>query len=179
MTDINLYHSASGSSKGGSFFGSGIFISVVLLILVLAIYGGLKYYNEQNFVNEMRALEQEINTISSQLVGEDVDRVNDFWLRLEEMRTETESDFVSNFMMSAAQIVLPGVVYSEASFDSTERLFTVQGIAEDQRYLAQQLYEFKLSEVFIDPKLTEIGINSDDRPMFEIQSRINLSKKEN
>jgi hypothetical protein len=144
MPGINLSQSAmqneqirSASEK--KWFGPGFIWSMVLLLLLVAIWGGLVFY-ERRLQTDIAAIVASTDQNKKGFSGGDVDTVADFSLRfgLITRNLEKKVDPAKNLAFLEG-VILDSVVLSSYSYNQAGRAIAISGVADSFRGLTQQL----------------------------------------
>jgi predicted negative regulator of RcsB-dependent stress response len=170
MTNINLHQTADQQEERRNMFDSGIFIALTLLVVVLLLYGGLRAYNQYAFVQTIAENEQKTSQITSELSGSEVDRVNDFHLRLQEMERDTDTAYAANHVLNAAKVMVDGVLLNDFSYNQSDDKVVLKGSADTMGVMARQLFHLKASQMFGGVSLNTITIEETGKLAFEISA---------
>lgn len=144
MAGINLSTQAyGGEKKKRSFFDRGFVFSVVLLVIILGVWGGIRYFLF-TLNRDITALESQITDSKNELEGEQVDRVLNFDIRKKGIETNmgTNIDVAKHFQDLEA-VVIPSVRLTQYALNQNTGAIVISGETSDYKYLAQQLISFK------------------------------------
>jgi hypothetical protein len=144
MAGINLSAGvATAGTKKKSSFDTGFIVAVVLIALIVAAWGGIRYFmfttNKQ-----ITSLETQITEADSTLKGDQVDRILAFDTRVAgiEESAKTNEDVAAR-LTTLEGLIIPSVRLTEYNFDHTNGAVTIAGVTSDYKYLAQQLISLK------------------------------------
>lgn len=154
-------------------FGKGLIAIVVVLLLSLAAWRGLVFW-EERVTGEITAIEKETARIRADFEGEQADRVADFQFRLD-IIGKSFQDRVrpADMLRSLEALVLPGVDLSEYSFDSKDRTIAIAGEADSFLTAAQQMAILKRTPGFASLSVESLEREENGKVGFNFS--INLS----
>jgi len=170
MTNINLHQTADKQGGGKKFFNSGVFVSVLLLIVTLLLYGGLKTYNQNVYVQVIAEKEQQTEKITQTLKGDDVNRVNDFDLRLQELSRDADTAYSVDYLLNTAKVMVEGAVLDEFSFEQSGGMVQLKGTTDTMQAMAKQLFHLKTTKDLKSVTVESLNINDEGRLSFEISA---------
>lgn len=176
MAGINLSHSAEQASelKQHSVFGRGAIIIVVILLLTLAAWGGISFY-EKKLVAEVDGIASEIASKRGAFFGADVDDVADFQFRLDILKAGM-NDRVSpaGMLGSVEELLLPGIRLTEYSFDAAKKEVVLDGDADTLGTIAKQMVLIKRMPGFSNLSVKSLSRADDGK--FEFGFSVLLSR---
>ena len=164
MPGINLSQSATqneqarAGTSGRLWIGARLIWSAVLILIAVAIWGGLTYYDGR-LQSDIDGMTSTIREKEKGFSGEDVDRVADFVLRtgLLEQNLTGKAD-ASSMLTDLQGVMLDSVVLSKYSYDKAAGIVEMSGTADSFRGLAQQLVAFRKL-----PKFSSLSVGNAKR----------------
>jgi len=175
MPGINLSRSAEQATelRGRNAFGRGAVSIVVILLLSIAVWGGVSFY-EKKLVAEVDSIASEIVTKRGVFSGTDVDDVADFQFRLEILKDGLR-DRVSpaGMLGSIEELLLPGIRLTEYSFDAEKKTVSLIGEADALGTVAKQLVLIKRMPAFSGLSVDSLT-RSEESGIFEFGLSIEL-----
>ncbi len=146
MSGINLSQSQnfSGSAVAKrSSSDKGFLISIVILIITLLIFGGLKFITI-SLSSKKAEIESQIKNVSSELSREEVNRVADFQKRIDNIKTDFNSEILPNETLSSiAEAMIPGAVATSIGYTPNGILVVFK--ADNYQTVAKQILSLKNS----------------------------------
>jgi len=161
-------------SSEGRHIGKGLFFLFSVLAGMLAIWGGLTYYESR--------LSGEIDDVSARIAEErqgmsqdKIDAVADFQFRMDGIAVgQSASADPEKLLSSVESSVLPGILLSKYTFNSTSRKIEMTGEAESFRTVVQQMTVLKkLPEV---GTLSVLSLKRDGKGLIEFSFVITLGQ---
>ena len=158
MAGINLSEGVtSAGAKQRSSFDFGFLFSVILVVIVLGAWGGIRYFI---FTTDKStaSLDAEIATAMNDIQGDKVNRI----LAFDTRRTGIEESAKTNEDVAARlslleSLVIPSVRLTEYSFNHDNGVVTVSGVTNEYKYLAQQLISLKKEPGYAGMRVDKIG----------------------
>lgn len=153
-----------------SFFDMGVIISLVVLTLVAAGWGGLRFY--------MNSLDKKIAETDTALSanmentrGERVDRVADFEARVKYF-AKNKNDFSEpqDILSTLEGTMVSGIVLTQYEYDHTTGVSTLSGRTEDFKKLAEQMLSLKSEQVFSQVQVDKIDRDEQNRIVFILKA---------
>jgi hypothetical protein len=144
--------------KRTGFFDTGTIISIVLVGLSVAVWGGIQLY--------MQSLDKKIATIdasvvqdSGRLSGENIDRIADFDARVAFFASK-QPELVEplDMLKKLEETMVSGIVLTDYEYDHEMNVGIVSGKASDFRALAEQILSFKTNGLF-----SQVGVKRTER----------------
>ncbi len=178
MTNINLYQSSSKDTRNKqklSVMDTGIFWSIGLLFLTMALFGGLKIFSEDlNKKNE--AIKSEIKNEIESFAGGALNRVVDFQTRMNEGVKNIDLKADENAIFNSLEdSIIENVVVESFSYsiDDIEKksVVYIEMICNDFVSVAQQVLSFKENSFFENVYLQEVS-RDDESISFEITANL-------
>lgn len=161
MAGVNLSQSMAsgqGKEKRHMFAASGFPMSIILLLLTIAGFGGLRWYLytlDQKIAN----LDATISVNGDRLVGESIDRVADFDARVTLLGTDpAELIDPQALFVKLESLVVPQVLLTKYEYNDRDKVVVIFGKTENFRYLAEQIISFRS-----DPSFAELRVDTIDR----------------
>jgi len=162
MTTINLSQSVQqGPLKKTSFIDKGIFTSLVILVITLIIFGGLKLWTSR-LQSQQAAIKSQTAEEVRGLEGSEVDQVVDFYERLGKIDQNIAPDNnPAGLLKQVETIVIPGSIITSLEF--SEGSLSLKISTDNFVTAAKQLLAFKKSSGFSNVKIVEITRNNEGR----------------
>lgn len=156
MPGINLSQSLQEkrAQARGHFLDQGFFLSIGILVLLLLVFGGTRWYAAR-VEREVLDIDKKISETTSLLRGEKVNRIVDFTERaktaVDELTTEPDP---TELLRRLEVMTLPSIRLTEYRFDRTTDRLVIGGLAINLKEVAQQMLAFKSMEstdqIFVD-----------------------------
>ncbi len=148
MTNINLYQSPAEEKKTNeSFFDGGFIISVVLILLVLMGFVGIKIANNRINARNL-ALASQIDLEKNGISGdEQMNEVVDFENRIEKMTENIQKADARLVLDNVAKEIVEGAVISEYDYAESGKI-SLKIQADNFQTVAKQILAFKKSAKF-------------------------------
>ncbi len=148
MKETN-FASASDSSRKQSSIGASM-IMVVIFFLVLASWGGMKWYIKK-LDNTFAQGQDHFYDVSKSFQGASVNRIDAFEKRLQlsqvQMKSAEEINS-ENFLKKLESITLPGVQIKKYEVNIEKRMVAITGLTNSFRYTAEQIAKFRMDPFF-------------------------------
>lgn len=154
MANLNFYQPTKEKvavKSSESKFGAGIFVGLALMITPLAVWGGLKYYNQQ-LDKSISQVKSEIDTAGGSLDRKVLSRVATFTTKVmgienEILKRDNPSEKIFNVIQ--ANVLKSGVVATKLAYDEEKREVGFVFEADSFELVAKQLLKLKsLSDNF-------------------------------
>ncbi len=174
MPGINLSHSAEQANelRGRNSFGRGAVSIVVILLLSIAAWGGISFY-EKKLMAEVDGIASEVAAKRGAFSGADVDDVADFQFRLEILKNGLKERVSPAGMLGSVEgLLLPGIRLTEYSFDAKEKTVSLTGEADALGTVAKQLVLIKRMPEFAG--LSVDSLSREESGIFEFGLSIAL-----
>jgi hypothetical protein len=159
MAGVNLSQSASlaqGNKKKQMFASSGLPFSIILLVVTLVGWGGLRWYIH-TVDKKITALESALATDNSRLMGESINRVADFGARMMLVGADpAELVDPKSILEKLESLVVPQVTLVQYTHDDAGQISTIAGKTTNFRYLAEQVISLKSDPLFSRVRVGEI-----------------------
>lgn len=150
MAGINLSQSGEErrSSSKKKMFDAGFIIVVIVFVLVLGVWGALWYFS-QSAEGEIQALDAQINAATTELTGDEVDRILGFDARVKgiEENVPLHLDTAERFAQ-LEKMILPSIRLTNFSYDHQKGATVIEGVTNDYKFLAQQLISLKTDPMY-------------------------------
>lgn len=176
MPDVDFSQSVAEEEKEveqRGFFNSGIVISLILLGVVAAGWGGLQFYM-YTLDKKIAVLDAAISANTTQLEGEHIDRIADFNTRAASLNTDPmELVDPSPLLREIEAVMVPGVVLTGYKYDMNGRVATIDGQVEDFRKLAEQIMSLKSVQNFSQVKVASVAQDKDGKVTFSVIASFN------
>ena len=156
MANLNFYQPTQEKQvvkSSESKFGAGIFVGLAFMLLPVAVWGGLKYYNQQ-LDNSIAQVKSEIETAGGSLDRKVLSRVATFvakvtGIEVESLKRDNPSEKIFNVIQS--NVLKSGVVATIIAYNEEKREVGFTFEADNFELVAKQLMKLKsLSENFSD-----------------------------
>lgn len=173
MSGINLSSSAGERRQTGSGFLTGSVIVSFVFFLVLALWGGMRWYMKtlDDKIAEKTVL---LDENSRQLKGQPVDRVQIFDTRLTLAQKQADSGSVhtKELLTQLEGLVIPTVKLTKYEYNAEEKFVSVTGVTDNFKYVAQQLLNFKGDNLFSGVQV--MSLRKDSEGMTTFSFRVSL-----
>lgn len=150
MAGINFSSSVSEkSAKKGRIFDGSFVVITILFFLVLAGFGGLRWYLK-TLDAKAASLSAAFGERSAQLKGSGVDRVANFESRLALAGEQLADQRVDpqELFGQLERLTLPNVKLTKYGYNAKEKFVEVAGETESFKYVAQQIISLKSEDLF-------------------------------
>lgn len=175
MSGINLSSSTSiKTTKKGGVFDSSFAVIVVIFFLVVAGFGGLRFYIK-TLDTKISALKATLEENSAQLQGRNVDRVAHFDSRLRLAGEQSSGNGVDSqkLLDQLESLIVPNIRLTKYEYNETEKFVEVAGEAESFKYVAQQIVSFKSENTFVGIKVQSLARTTEGRIAFSLKADLN------
>ena len=177
MAGINLSDGIASESvkRKPPSFDAGFIFSVVLLVIVLGVWGGLRYFM-MDTDKKIATLDAQIQESDALLHGDKVDKVLAFDLKREniEKNFDNHADIDEN-LRTLENLIVPNVRLTKYEYDHGAGSVVISGVTSDYKYLAQQLISLKTQSQFESMRVASISNSDTGEIVFTLRSDI-LSK---
>lgn len=174
MAGVNLSQSMTapdGGSKKRASMSFGFPISIVLLVLTLLGWGGLRWYMS-SLDGKIARLDTEIAANSAEFQSERVARVEDFDARLSLLNVDpAESIDPGSIFAKLESVMVPQVVLTEYEYDGEEKKVSVSGKTDNFRYVAEQIISLKSDPMFSQVEVSAVSRDKDGKIKFTLVSQ--------
>lgn len=159
MSSINLAVEKE-TSGYPNFFGGGLVGSLVVLVLVLCLYGGL-LYEDKKFTAEIQAVHKQYTNEYSKFLAGNANNVVDF-----KNRSTIAGDLLSksyptkNVFNAVESSVLPTVYLDSLSFNGANNKVDMTCVASGFFDVAKQIESFKENDAFSSFALGKSAIDA-------------------
>ena len=175
MTSINLSHIPEDSSTAykadkGGIVDVGLIISLLLLVISGAIYGSLKFYNN-NLVSQKSEIDSSLNDATASLTGDKTDKAADFKERLAEIDKNMASRIKPNEVLGQiSRLMVPGAIVDQ--FNSKGGTLELVVLTDNFQTAAKQILNFKKSSYFHATVLKSIYKDTDGKVNVTLDTEI-------
>lgn len=160
MLGVNIAQSTEEEEtkpKRAGFFDTGTIISIVLVTLSAAVWGGIQLYM-QSLDKKIAAIDASIAQDSGRLSGASIDRIADFDARIAFFAgKEKELMEPLDMLKKLEEVMVGGIVLTDYEYNHETNVGKISGKASDFRALAEQILVFKSKGLFsqVSVKRTE------------------------
>lgn len=173
MAGVNLSQSMDAQAekrKKHLFSASGFPISIILLVVTVVGWGGLRWYI-YSLDKKITALDVTIADSGNRLQGESVDRIVDFDTRVSLLGADSaELIDPETFLTTLESLIVPQVLLTDYEYDNREQICTVSGVTDNFRYLAEQIISLKSDPFFSTVKIHAISRNDEGKIEFTLKT---------
>lgn len=170
MTNINLI-TEDVSKKKGSLSDTGSVLGLIVLLLVLALYGGILFYKGR-VVNEAIQAKSEYDQKYNEAVTGRAKEVADFQNRLVAAgKLIGQGRNVSDNLAAVETALLPNVYLDSYGYDDETSSVTINCVGDNYNTVAKQIRSFKNSSFFSE---VASGKTSFDKVKNKIDFEIDL-----
>lgn len=170
MAGINLSQSLQEKEAEvrGSFVDTGLYINLAILFLVLAVFGGGRWYLS-SLNKQLASLDNQIVKETGELHSPDVDRIADFHVRLDMVRGTLKGipEHQTLFAVLETKLV-PNTRLTLYEEDWAEGTVTLSGITESLKYVAQEMLALKTVERVKQVSVNTLSWNDDGELEFSL-----------
>jgi hypothetical protein len=174
MAGVNLSQSMTapeGRLKKSASMSFGFPISIVLFVLTLLGWGGLRWYMS-SLDGKIARLDVEIAANSAEFHSERVERVENFDDRLSLLNVDpAESIDPESIFLKLESVMVPQVVLTEYEYNGGEKQVTVSGKTDNFRYVAEQIISLKSDPMFSQVVVSAISRDKDGKITFTLVSQ--------
>lgn len=168
MPGINLSQSYNASAKAvakKSASDKGFIVSIIVLIITLLVYGGLKLAT-QSYSSKKAGVEEQISAVRNSLSGGEVERVADFQKRMDNIDSRFTSEASPNEKLNAIAdaMVAGSVATSIESSDST-----VTAIFKVDNYQTASKQILGLKNKFDQAKISKLERDADGKILVTLE----------
>ena len=147
MPNINLA-TENVSRKTPSLMGKGLFFSIVILILVVALYGALLVTNSA-LSSKIDGVKSEYDIEYNKFLTGSGNEVIDFKNRSDEAeKIITEDKSMADILSQVEKSMLPVVYLNSLKYDKNEKMISLDCIGNDFQTVASQILSFKQNDYF-------------------------------
>lgn len=168
MPGINLsqsYNASAAAVAKKSASDTGFLISIVILIVTLLAYGGLKLAT-QSYSSKKAGIESQISAVRDSLSGGEVEKVADFQKRMDNINSNFTSLASPNEKLNAiAGAMVAGSVAS--SVDSKEGVLTAIFIVDNYQTASKQILGLK--NEFDQAKISKMERGGDGKILMTLE----------
>ena len=153
MSDLNLVTGESESASGPKMFTPSFLISIVILILVLVIWGGI-IAGQKYLDGKASAAQTQYQAEYQKFLAGNAKGVSDFQNRIQIAGNLLKNQSNMNTYLSAMEKdIVPPVYLTSFSCDDSKKTLTISGTANNYNTLAKQLLSFKNDSLFSSVEL--------------------------
>lgn len=152
-----------------SFFDVGVIMSLVILVLVVAGWGGLRLYMN-SLDGKIAAVEATLSASAENTQGDHIDRIADFDARMKYF-SKSKNDFVDpqEILGLLEGAMVSGVILTEYEYDLESGESTLVGSSGNLKELAEQILKLKSEKIF-----SQVQIKGTDR---DVKNRVTFTLK--
>jgi Tfp pilus assembly protein PilN len=179
MANTNLYQSGdqpSFSPKRGVQLDKGMLFSGILMLVVLALFGGVKMYYNLVF-KEKTDIESKIDQASANLKSPEASEVSDFQKRLEKidenLSTKQNPVEVLNFI---EKVIAPEVLLASLSLDNETGTLELIFNVDNFRSMSRQIFIIKQDSFLSNVSVS--GVERDEKGTISFLVSGQISKNE-
>lgn len=174
MAGVNLSQSmtaSDGGSRKKARMSFGFPISIVLLVLTLLGWGGLRWYMS-SLDGKITRLDAEIAANSTEFQSERVERIENFDARLSLLNTDpAEMIDPESILAKLESVMVPQVVLTEYEYNGEEKQVSVSGKTDNFRYVAEQIISLKSDPMFSRVEVSSVSRDEDGKIEFTLVSQ--------
>lgn len=160
MPGINLYQKEQQQTQKKRLSEHTAIASLILLLVIFGVYGGLKTYNNIYYVSKIEETKQQIATVSSQLDSGVASEVYDFSLRRDEMEKAVTSTtkILPNYLLIIQKSMIPGARVEKIEYDSDKKQMIISTATDSLETAAKQIRGFKMQAEFALATVSGMGV---------------------
>lgn len=173
MAGINL--SQTDSRTSARFFDKGTVTALICLLLVVAVFGGLRWYIG-SLEQQSQALDALLSEKKTVLEGDRVNRLTDVHGRvsyLSEHRVKESREVFTQL----EKVLLPAVTLSSLNYQNEDGKISFKAETGNFKTLAQQLQTIKSTGVFSEVNADEIARDQEGSITFSLDAVVKSDKK--
>lgn len=174
MAGINLSQSAQERQDidRGGVFDAGALWSLVIFLLVLGVWGGLRFY--MGTLDEKAAtLDVDLAKNQSSLQGPEASRVADFDTRLALLDKGLDAGVDPAGLFSQLEkLMIPSVILTGYEYNQEEDILSVSGYTDGFKSLAQQMTSFKMEVPFTGLWVESVGRTKEGKISFVFKTSL-------
>ncbi len=166
MPGMNLAQSAQ--PKGvGQYLGKGLIFVILSIVVVVAIWGGLSYYENQ-LIQDIADVEAQTTQARVNMTQDQIDSISDFQFRINNIVESGKSSQTEPMAVleSVEGAILPGITLSNYSYNVTQKTVDLVGESDSFRTIVQQLTVLKKLPDFKDLSVSKLERNDVGRINF-------------
>lgn len=173
MAGINLSQTDNSAAPG--FFDKGTVTGMVLLLVMLSLFGGLRWY-VGSLEKQSQSLDAMLAGKKAALEGEKVNHladVNNRALYLAKNETQDSQDI----FIQLEQALIPAVALSSLRYHSDDRMISFRATTGSFKTLAQQIETLQNTGMFSEVRTKEIVRNPEGGISFSLDTVIETPDK--
>lgn len=174
MPGVNLSQSMNEEeqSEERSFFDTGIILSLLVMLITGAAWGGISFYIA-SLDKKIAAVDGDLTASTAQLQGEGVDRVADFDTRLKYFMANKESfSDVQDIVQRMEKSIIPGIVLTKFEYNPGDKMILIDGRCAEFRKLAEQIMSLKAEQIFSQVKVDKIDRDDTNQIVFSLRATL-------
>jgi hypothetical protein len=174
MADINLVSPSTNSDLPSreTSMNSGVIIAFVLLVIALAAYGWLYYYNK-NLDKKIQDAKYQYKVQIAALTSEKNLETFDFQNRIAiAKKVIVDKGAELEMLADIEKSILPQVYINSLSYDKTGKTVDIKCVADTFNSFVAQVANFKSSQFFSSALTSGASINQDGKWEFELKLNI-------
>lgn len=185
MAPINLSQSYSDEDqltiRSGKFFDKNFYISISLALVVLAVFGGLKLYN-QTLLDKIKELDNYLAKEEQKMISQTADELSDFQYRMASITADLDKKNLSlnkpeTYFATIEGALLPEAKLSELEIDLKENSISFDAIIDNYRNLAVQMTAFREDKNIASFTLDSF-LKQEKEMKFSVTAKINKQEQE-
>jgi Tfp pilus assembly protein PilN len=148
MSNLNLATGTGEETRGPRLFNKSFVLSLVILILVLAIWGGL-IAGQKYLDSKLAAAQTQYQSGYQKFLAGNAKEVADFNNRLQIANALLKNRADMGVYLSAMEKdLVPPAYLTSFKYDDTKNTLTVDGVADNYNTVAKQILSFKNDTLF-------------------------------
>lgn len=173
MPNINLA-TEDISRKNSSPMGKGLFFSIILLVLVIVLYGGLLITNKI-LSSKISEAENEYNIEYDKFLSGDGNEIIDFESRSQEAeKIITEGKSAADILSQVEKTMIPSVYVNSFKYDKNKNTISLICVADSFQTMSKQILSFKQDKYFsvVIPKQGSLDPKENNKIIFNIDLQV-------
>lgn len=170
---MNLSSStAEKNESGGGIFDSSLVLSSIIFFLVVAGFGGVRWYIG-TLDDKLANLDATLGQNSSKLQGDQINRVAYFDARLGFIEKQLSGNPVDSqkLLSQLESLAVPNVRLTKYEYNESERFVAIEGDTESFKYVAQQVISLKSDDLFREIRVNLLRWTKDGRVEFSLRAQ--------
>jgi hypothetical protein len=176
MANINLSQAAADPERKARYFDTGFFVALALLLLVGAVFGGLRWYLT-SIDKASRDLDSQMAEKKVLLSGEKIDRLADFDSRLAYLKENQMIKEYQGILGSLERAMLPSVRATSFLHNTEDQQVIVTAMTDSFRTMAQQVQSFAAVDAFGGTRVSDIKRDDSGQLVFTLTADVSEDKQ--
>ncbi|MEP7162865.1 MAG: hypothetical protein ABI747_03825 [Candidatus Moraniibacteriota bacterium] len=170
MTGINLSQSLQDkqAQAHGTFFDKSFFVNLVILVVIVSVFGGVRYYLSV-LEKEKLSLEEQFAQKAVALRGDNVDRVADLRDRLDIITENLKKEPKPAKIFSMVEgVIIPEVRLTSYQVNWQDSAMELSGVTESLKFVSLQMIALKTIPEFTKVAVKGLQYNKEGKLEFSL-----------